>query len=581
MCKRQPVAVLLSLTVLAGLVRPAAGKARKYFRKQQGEVYLSNEEFKKLDRFEAHSLEKADEAFNERKYRQSLAEYESFLQEYSRSTAIPYVLLRKGRCLHLDDKRNVAIRQYNEVLDYFPDDVEYAAAALYYQGLAHWENGDEQQAMKHWAKMARDKEYRKHRLAAGAINSLADNLVKAGHAEIAVSYFWQVAVDFRSANQQAAAYARHKAEEYYLRAAPNEAKLRQLYRETQAVRAARLGEEEMAKSFEYWDKVRGKVYQYGAFTEDQAELKRTYYAYWAQRLDGKFPKEDDYQIAVAALHLAAGGDKAAWTRRIDAQFARGKQDDYGRIARWIGLFGADKSKVAEYYGKLRFEKMTNAEITALVRVLFDRVRDAKMARNAFFKLNFKKMPDGEKAGLARYLWGKDFELGRDLCMNMQDKDRGKHELLLYYHGQRDAKNGIPLADHLIGVPQYATDALWKKAELLEAEKKYPQAIDAYQRIPQPPSNLWRIATCYERMGKVDKAVGQLREVEGFFEKYRAQAALRIAQLYKRAKMQKQCVAAFRRVLTKYPDTRESSEAHHQLESMGITRIRGGVKDGKD
>jgi hypothetical protein len=35
------------------------------------------------------------------------------------------------------------------------------------------------------------------------------------------------------------------------------------------------------------------------------------------------------------------------------------------------------------------------------------------------------------------------------------------------------------------------------------------------------------------------------------------------------------------VLTKYPDTRESSEAHNQLESMGITRIRGGIKDAKE
>jgi len=582
MHRHPKMGLVLALGVLLAHVSPSTAARRKRFKKLHGEVYLSNEEFGKLDRLEAHALEKADKIFNERSYRQAAAEYESFLQEYSRSLAIPYVLLRKARCLHLDDKRHLAVRQYNEVLDYFPNAVEYAAAALFYQGLAHWENGDEQKAMKHWAQMARDKQYRKHRLAAGAINSLADNLAKTGHPESAVSYFWQVAVDFRTANQQAAGYARNKVVEYYVRSSPTEPRMRKFYVEARYFRSgAKLTEEDLVKRFEYWDKLRQKVVQYGRFTEDQAELRTNYYSYWARELGGKFTGEDDYQLAVAGFQLAADKNVPAWIGRLDAQFARGKQDDYGRIVKWIGLFGARKPKLTEYYNKLDFGKMTNAEITRLVKTLYDRVGDAKMARNAFGKLNLGKMPDGEKAGLARYLWDKDFELGKDLCMSMKDKDRGKHELLRYFHDKRDAKNGIPLADHLIGVPQYASDALWKKAELLEWGRKYPEAILVYRRITDAPANLWRIAGCYERMGKVDKAVGQLREVEGFFEKYRAQAALRIAHVYKRAKLKDHSVAAFRRVLTKYPDTRESSEAHHQLEQMGITRIRGGVRDAKE
>ena len=583
MLRCRKAGVLLALLGVVSVLAPSASaQGRKAFRKRQGEVYLTNEEFDKLDRFEAHALDKADRIFNEGKVRQALAEYESFLQEYPRSIAIPYVVLRKGRCLHLDDKRNEALRQYAEVLDYFPNAVEYAAAALYYQGLACWENGDEQKAMKYWAQMARDKEYRKHRLAAGAVNSLADNLVKTGQAESAMGYFWQVAVDFRTTNDKAAQYARHQAEEHYVRTSPNEPKLRKLYAEARVLRnGAKVTEEQLAASFDYWDKLRGKVEQYGHFGEDQAELRRNFYTYWAGQLEGKSPDRDDYQVAVAGFRRMADGDVSAWTGRLDRQFARGKQDDFGRIVKWIGLFGGQKPKVAEYYGKLVFEKMTHAEIAALIRALFDRVGDAKMARNAFGKLNLAKMPDSEKAALARYLWEKDFELGRDLCMSMQSKDRGRHELLLYYHGQRDAKNGLPLADHLIGVPEYASDALWKKAELLEHERKHAEAILVYQRITDAPANLWRIAGCYEKMGKVDKAVGQLAEVEGFFEAYRAQAAIRIAYVYKRAKMEEHCIAAFRRVLTKYPDTKESSDAHDQLERMGVTRIRGGVKDGKE
>ena len=42
-----------------------------------------------------------------------------------------------GRCLHQLEKRNAAIKAYQDVVDYFPDDVRYAAAALFYIGECH------------------------------------------------------------------------------------------------------------------------------------------------------------------------------------------------------------------------------------------------------------------------------------------------------------------------------------------------------------------------------------------------------------------------------------------------------------
>jgi len=306
------------LVVAAALAVPASGRPRRSYGGGRDEVYLTNEEFKKLDRFEAHALEKADKVYREKNYRRAGAEYETFLREHPRSMAIPYVLLRKARCLHKDDKRHEAIQQYNEVLDYFPNAVEYAAAALYYQGLAHWENGDEDKAMKHWAKMARDKEYCKHRLAAGAINKLADGLAAKGHAESAVSYFRQVAVDFRATNGQEAHYARRKVLEHYVRSSPDEPKLRKFHEEARILhRGRKTDARQLLESFEYWNSLRGKVEQYGRFKEDEKELSRRYYAYWAGQLDGRFPEQDDYRIAVAGFHLASDGDVGGWMRRID------------------------------------------------------------------------------------------------------------------------------------------------------------------------------------------------------------------------------------------------------------------------
>ncbi|MCH7728465.1 MAG: tetratricopeptide repeat protein, partial [Planctomycetes bacterium] len=162
----------LSLGVLCVFFASVAATA------QTKEILYSNDEFKKLDTFEAHSLAKADRVFGKKEYKRAAAEYDSFILEFPKSKAIAYALLRKGRCLHLAKKRFLAIKEYDEILDYFPNDVKYAAAALYSIGQCHWENGDEEKALKAWADMAKDVDYRKTRLAAKAIKQLADNLAK-------------------------------------------------------------------------------------------------------------------------------------------------------------------------------------------------------------------------------------------------------------------------------------------------------------------------------------------------------------------------------------------------------------------
>ena len=60
--------------------------------------------------------------------------------------------MRKARCLHRLGGRFKAIEAYQEVLDYFPNRVRYAAAALYYQGLCHWRNGEEAKAVYHYVR---------------------------------------------------------------------------------------------------------------------------------------------------------------------------------------------------------------------------------------------------------------------------------------------------------------------------------------------------------------------------------------------------------------------------------------------
>jgi len=555
------------LVHLAGLVPSASGN----------EIQLSSDEFRKLDTFEAHTLAKADKVFAAKDHKRAAAEYDSFLLEFPRSKAVAYALLRKARCLHLDDKRFEAIKEYTEVIDYFPNVVKYAAAARYYIGLCYWENGDEEKAVKEWAKMAEDEDYSKHPLAAWAINRLADHMAKNDRAEKAVAYHTQVAVDFRRINPDAARYAIDQIVAYYVRTKPDEPKLREFYQKAGTFdRDPRGINGEIATSTQYWGTVRHRVWQNGQFTPTQGELRDRYYRYWAGQLGGKFPEWDDYQIDLAGLALQYEKDPAKWMKRLDDQFARyQKPADYARLIKWIQLYKNHKAKVMEYYGKLTFEKMTNPQIIDLMRIFYDQNLDPKMARSIFAKIRLNEMPDNEKTGLARYFWQKDASLVKAVCMSMDDKEYGEAEMLRFYHWAKDAKNGVPQADKVAGMPRFAQEALYKKAQLFHWTKQYKEAIAAYQQADNPPDNLWGIADCYAKMGKLEQAVAQLREVEAFFKDHAPEAALRIANLYKDAGQPKLRIAALRSVLKKYPESGQSSDAHQQLERLGI-KIGGGV-----
>ena len=187
----------------------------------------------------------------------------------------------------------------------------------------------------------------------------------------------------------------------------------------------------------------------------------------------------------------------------------------------------------------------------------------------------------EIAGLARGFWRLSSEVVRDLCMRMADKNYGKSELLNHYHDRHSGWNpqaGLPLAEDLTKVDQYATAAWWAKAEFLEALKQYAKAISAYRNCQNEPTNLWRIAHCHDKLSKLDAAVAQTREIENFFPSDASRAAMHIAQLYKRANEKKKYISALRDVLKKYPDSGQSRQAHIELEQEGF-KMGGGIDAG--
>ena len=535
------------------------------------EVAISSEDYNRLDTFEGHELTKADQAFAQKDYRSAGAAYEAFLLQYAKSPATAYALLRKARCLHFDKKRFEAVRAYTEVLDYFPNAINYAAGALYYLGVCHSENGNLDLAMKAWTEMAQDKDYRKHYLAAGALTGLAGNLLKLNKPGEAATYYEQAAVDFRKSNPEVARDAISQVLRIRILVEPNQPKLREFYEKVGTF------ENDPTKIDEgnYWFRVRDYIRQFGRFADNEAKERDKVYRYWAESMDGKFPTWDDFQVDIANYRRVYENNPGKWMERLDQQFrAYQKEGDYGRIVKWIAVYAGQNKKVQEYYAKLDFAKMTNPQLQDLLRILFDNIQDAGMARNVFSKIHLDTLNENDRIQLARYLWQRDESCVEQTCQSIADKDRGRMELLRYYQWRRNAVKGLPLAAEAIKVPATAKDAYWIKAELLQYSGKFPEAINTYQAADNPPQNLWRIVDCYLALKQREPALQQLHEIENFFQDQAPEAALRIAHLSQDDRQK--TITLLRAVLTKYPKSGQSSTAYQELRAMGVPIRKGGV-----
>ena len=315
---------------------------------------------------------------------------------------MPYALLRKGRCSQLDDKRFQAIRDYDEILDFFPNDVKYAAAALYYLGDCHSANGDLVKAMKAWAEMADDKEYRQEPLAAFAINHLADHLLKQEKEAEAVKRYEQVAVTFRTSNRDASNHARGPVIRYYIRTMPSEPKFREFYANMRTFEHhPKTVPGDLTRDVAYWDCLRGHVRGHGQFEDTKADDRKRYYVYWSGQMQGKFPEDDEFQIEAANFRYLGNGDRAAWFQQLDSQYGKyAKSGDWARIKRWIELYAEHASKVEQYFKKLDTAKTSSEGMTEVMLALWDAEGGRPLAKQLLSKLNFDQIENKRKGELA-------------------------------------------------------------------------------------------------------------------------------------------------------------------------------------
>lgn len=553
------------------------------------EPSLSNEQRASLSEWEGRQLKKADDIFfardkkssEKKRFALAATSYLGFIEEFPRSVAIVYALYQQGRSLHLDNKRGKARQCYDDILQFFPDQVPFAAAAAYFKGLSFQQDSDPEKAMKAWAVIAKDPDYRKQPIAGRAIVALADHAWKKGKYEDAAGYFWDVAKNFRHSNKDAANDAIDKVVYYYVRIDPNFPKLKEFYREVHSFgRWRKEIPDDIDEDADLWRSLRHKIRRSGRFDQLQEEQKRSFYGYWAEQMAGKRPKDDDFHKDRIDFLYEVEDDREAWFRRLDEQFAAGDQKNVDRIIQWMRWYSFDKDKVKDFYAKLDFGSMGFGKTFQVMRLLFDDVKDHRLGMLVAAKIKLDKISDRDRAELAKYMYRRDKAFAKQAVDSMDNDEEKWWTWLGLIKGDKE----VPLEDKALAVSKLSTsekyygEAQWILGEVYEEEGEFAKAISAYYGSGKAPDMGYAAARCQMKAGNLEKAIGELSGIENMFKKEAPNAAFVQAQYYNKAGRNDQRNATLQRILKVYKGTRASSRAHEWAEKLKLPFVGGEVAE---
>lgn len=547
------------------------------------EITYPAEAYKKLDTFEALNLEDADKLYNKKDYKGAVAAYKAYSFEFPKSKATAYVLLRMGRCLHMLEKRNAAIKLYQDVVDYFPDSVRYAAAALFYIGQCHSQNGDEDKQTATWAKMVKDDDYVAQPNSGTALTHLGNAMAKLGRYDEAAQYQWRTAINFAQSNPNAAKNARIAVINHYTVRRPNHDKLSEFFEVTNGFghhHAKKKAEEEPR----YWSDI-----LLVATRSQNEETREKACAYWTAKLGTKLPENDDLRKIWCDAMLIHEKDPKLWRERMDKQFDS-KPKDMPRVLKWAGWLG-DKKQRASFFATHGRPMISSMDLKQRIDLMNRLWHPLGLHEDILSLLRTFKLQDAtdeqinQIAGMASRLQTEE-EVIRYFA-RMKDKEYAIKCRFDYYSakaGWRDKdamEKALAQVPTLKKIPKYATVALtWREAELLQGLGRYEEAIKAYRTANKQPDSTWRVTDCFQFMKNWPKAIETARGLETI-QATAPQAALRIADIYRAAGDKGREVDQLRLILIRYPKSgRWQSEAHNRLESYGVA-LKGGINEAED
>ncbi len=539
------------------------------------------DDFARLDTFEAIQLEDADKLFTKKDYKGAFAAYRAFSSEFTRSEALPYALLRNGRCLHLLNRRNNAIQAYQDVVDYFPNAVPFAAAALFYQGLAHGENGNDDRKTAVWARMVQNDAYAAQPDSGTALAFLADEMLKAGRHQEAADYQWRTAVNFRNTNHQAAARARDAVATHYVRHKPDHEKLKQFYTEAGGFDRHHGETDQPEEDVRYWS----RVLDLALGTPEEDGQRARVCAYWTAKMGDRFAGHDDLRKRWFDAMLVHEQDREKWLQRVIAQYKAGEASmtRVMDICRWMEGLDQARDEFFKRESKSFIAAMSiDEKLKAIGTLSNNHYRLQTQADELFRSIGNQPMTDSQlhEYGMHASRYEPEETVLR-IFARIRDKVAAGRARFDYHtqwehRGSREhAEKALDEVPILKKSPDHAGPKLaWTEAELLQRVGRHEDAIQAYRNANRQPDSTWRVIDCLVALGRHPDAVRSARELESLGGDIAPKAALRIADIHKSADDKGREVAQLRQVLVRYPKTGESSQAHLRLENYNVPLVGG-------
>ena len=578
------------------------------------EIVFPSKDFAKLDTFESLNLEDADKLFNKRDYKGAFAAYKAYSFEFTRSAALPYVLLRMGRCLHNVEKRNAAIKAYQDVVDYFPDDIVYAAAALYYIGECHGLNGDEAKKTATWARMVKDDDYVQQPRSGTALSYLGSTMAKLGKFDEAAQYHWRTAVAFRKSNERAAQGARSAVLNHYSIRNPNHDKLKDFYVEAGGWDGRGYQTSNPQEDKRYWTSIMDTVIR----TNAAAEKKEAANRYWASQFGSLFPKDDGLRVKLFAMQLIYEKDPEAHTAKCAQQYNSGEKN-LSRVGLFTAAIQRDFKRQLAFASQHAAPLIAASKPTGWMKVMV--ALERRETREVFFekhliapsnslakaaKLHFLNelrrygmhkeasivvrtvptngMTDEELMNIASLIGYYDTEEKfLQYVARIKDKTAASKSRYDYYNG-KSHRNPPFMEKALVEIaileksPKHATpDLTFRKGDLLRSLQRFEESIKAYRSANKQPDSTWGITECLIGMKQYANAIKTVRDLEALGGSVASRASLKAADIYKLSGDKGKEVAQLRAVLKRYPQSGESSTAHNRLEAYGVALVGGEAK----
>jgi len=541
------------------------------------EIQYPSQDFARLDTFEAVAVEDADRLFADEDYVGAYAAYRAYSIEFAQGQALPYVLLRMGRCLHMAGRRNTAIRAYQDVVDYFPNDVRYAAAALYYIGQCHAQNGNEQQSLAVWANMVRDEDYVGQPNSGTALIALASAMQERGDFAEAAEYQWRTAVAFRESNRSAADSARDSVVYHYVIRAPNQERLLAFCNEVGGFRWQQ-NIEVPEESPVYWRHVLDLVLRSDMQDEKRVEVCR----YWDAQMGDRFVENDDLRVKWFNIRLAYDRDGAAWGRRMDEQF-RLQPTTIARVREWVGYYGnfpEARSAFFATHGMPLVAALETEDKLSLASHLHHPNRMYEEAHAVLQTVRTDGLDDATLSRLANMLANYEGEEGfLRIVQRIQDPVNAARTRFDYYYSRSDRnrenqEKALAEVAVLSASPAHAQEILWAHAVLRQRHGDYPEAIRLYQAANRQPQSTWAIIDCHVATQQWANAIELTNELQSLGGSVASAACLKAADIYRVSGDRGREVQQLQLVLRRYPGTGEASAAHNRLESYGVRLIGG-------